>query len=157
MEEIHTNISQDMLGDKSRHRDQIDLLRSRLNLLDGKDKVLMVMHMENGNSFRQIARLLGVSEARIARRIHRLTERLIEGEYIACLRNRDRFSELQMAIAKDYFLTGLSMERIAVERHSSRYRVRQTLKEIQSLVKGKESEQGKASQCCRYAPCDTTS
>ncbi len=90
-----------MLGAKNQYRDEIDLLRGRMNLLNGKDKVLMTMYLENGNSFRQIARLTGISDTSIARRINRLTKRLLDSQYIICLRNRDKLTREQMAIAKD--------------------------------------------------------
>lgn len=119
---------------QNEYRDRIDLLRSRVNLLTGKDRLLMTMYLENSNSFRQMARLAGVNESSIARRIHRVTKRLIDGEYITCLRNRDKFSKTEMAIAKDYFLLGLSMKKIAGKRRRSYHRVRETLKKIQRLV-----------------------
>ena len=135
MKKIHTNISQKASEAKNLRRNQIDLLHSRLNLLSGKDKVLMTMYLENGNSFRQIARLLGVTETRIARKVRSLTKRLIDGQYIACLRNRNKFTIYQMTLAKDYFLTGLSMRKIADKRHRSRYHVRKTIKGIESIIK----------------------
>ena len=130
-----------MPKDKNEYRDRIDLLRSRVNLLTGKDKLLMTMYLENSNSFRQMARLAGVNETRIARRIHRVTKRLIDGEYITCLRNRNKFTKTEMAIAKDYFLLGLSMKKIAGKRRRSYYRVRETLKKIQRLVTIVDSSQ----------------
>ena len=135
MKKIHTNISQKTLEDRNRYRDEIDLLRGRLNLLDGKDKVLMTMYLENGNSFRQIARLTGISDTSIARRINGLTKRLLDSQYIICLRNRDKFTREQMIIAKDYFLTGMSMREIVIKRHWSFYHVRETLKKIQTILK----------------------
>lgn len=135
MKNIHTNISQKTLEDKNRYRDEIDLLRGRLNLLDGKDKVLITMYLENGNSFRQIARLTGISDTSVARRINRLTKRLLDSQYIICLRNRDKFTIEQMTIAKDYFLTAMSMREIAIKRHGSFYHVRETLKKIQTILK----------------------
>lgn len=135
MKKIHTNISQKTLEAKNQYRDEIDLLRGRLNLLNGKDKVLMTMYIENGNSFRQIARLTGISDTSIARRINRLTKRLLDSQYIICLRNRDKFTREQMTIAKDYFLTGLSIRKIAIKRHRSFYHVRETMKKIQSILK----------------------
>lgn len=135
MKKIHTNISQKTLGAKNQYRDEIDLLRGRLNFLSGKDKVLMTMYLENGNSFRQIARLTGISDTSIARRINRLTKRLLDNQYIICLRNRDKFTREQMNIAKDYFLTGLSIRKIAIKRHRSFYHVRETMKKIQSILK----------------------
>lgn len=134
MKRVHANISEETQRVKDRNRGRVDLLHSRLNLLSGKDKVLMTMYVENGISFRQIARLLGVSETSVARKIHRITRRLIDGPYIACLRNRDKLTRGQMVIAKDYFLMGLSMNKIAEKKHWSIYRVRQTVMKIQSLI-----------------------
>ena len=134
MKKIHVNISRTTLEAEKRRRDELDLLRSRLHLLNGKDKVLMTMYLENGSSFRQIARLASVSDTSIARRINRLTKRLTNGEYITCLRNRDKFTRDQMTIAKDYFLVGLSMNEIAVKRRWSRYHVRETIIKIKSIL-----------------------
>jgi predicted DNA-binding protein YlxM (UPF0122 family) len=94
----------------------------------------MKMHLENGNSFRQIARLVGVSETSIARRIHKTSSRLLNGKYIVCLRNRDRFSRNQMSVAKDYFLRGLSQNKIAERKRWSLYRVGQTVREIKRII-----------------------
>jgi predicted DNA-binding protein YlxM (UPF0122 family) len=134
METIHSNISEGTLKTKNEYRDRIDLLRSRVNLLTGQDKLLMTMYLENGNSFRQMARLAGVNETNIARRIHKVTKRLIDGEYITCLRNRDKLTDAELAIAKSYFLTGLSIKKIAAKKHTTYYRIRETLKKIQRIV-----------------------
>lgn len=135
MKKIHKNLPQSSVKARAEYRDRIDLLRSRVGLLTGKDKVLMTMYMENGNSFRQMARLVGVNEASIARRIHKVTKRLINGEYITCLRNRDKLDKGELDIAKDYFLAGLSIKKIAKKRDTTYYCVRETLKKIQGLIK----------------------
>ena len=134
MKRIHANISQEMLSDENEYRKRIDLLRSRANLLSGRDKLLMTMYLEKGNSFRQMARLAGVNETIIARRIRKVTNRLMESEYIVCLRNRDKFTKTEMAIAKDHFLIGLSMKKIAIRRHLTFYRVRETLRKIRQTI-----------------------
>jgi len=134
MRKIHANISQRTFNAKNESRDRIDLLRSRLYLLTGKDKLLMTMYLEYGNSFRQISRLTGTCDTIVARRIRRLMKRLINGQYINCLRNRSHFTKAEMAIAKDYFLTGLSMKKIATKQHLTYYRVRETLKKIQRVI-----------------------
>ena len=135
MEKIHRNVSERTLQAKESCRDRIDLLRSRVSLLTGKDKLLMTMYLRNGNTFYQMAKLTGVNEATVARRIYKVTKRLMDGEYITCLRNRDKFTEEEMAVARDYFLGGKSIKKIAVKRRLSYYRVRQTLKKIQEIVK----------------------
>ena len=135
MKKIHENIPHRTLKIKKEYRDRIDLLRIRASMLTGKDKLLMTMYLSNSNSFRQMSRLAGVNEASIARRIHKVTKRLIDSEYITCLRNRDKFTRTEMAVAKDYFLLGLSQRKIAIKRNYSVYRIRKILKRIQQLVK----------------------
>jgi len=131
---IHTNIPEGISTSKNVYRDRIDLLRSRVHLLKGKDKLLMTMYLENGNTFRQMARLAGVNEASIARRIYKATKRLIDGEYVTCLRNPDKFTRAEMGVARDYFLLGLSQRRIASKRRYNVYQVRKILQRIQQLV-----------------------
>ena len=55
-------------------RGRIELLLERVGLLDGQDRVLMTMYLENGNSCRQLAKLAGVNEANIGRRIQKLRQ-----------------------------------------------------------------------------------
>jgi predicted DNA-binding protein YlxM (UPF0122 family) len=135
MKTIYSNISQKNLDNKKKNRAQIDLLRSRIYLLDKDDRLLMTVYLENGNNTRQISRLTGLSRTSIARRINILTTRLLDGGFIACLRNRRKFNKHQMAIARDYFLTGLSIKKIALKRHRSRYFVTETIKKIKSILK----------------------
>ena len=135
MKTIHFNISQKNLDDKIKNRAHIDLLRSRIYLLDKDDRLLMTVYLENGNNTRQISRLTGLSRKSIARRINILTTRLLVGGFITCLRNRRKFNKHQMAIAKDYFLTGLSIKKITLKRRRSRYRVTETIKKIKSILK----------------------
>ena len=134
MKRIHENIAERTINVKDLHRGRIELLASRLNLLSGTDKLLMTMYIQHGNSIRQIARIRGVSEASIARRIRAISKRLADGPYIDCLRCRDKLTGLQLAIAKDYYLMGLSIKRIAAKRRWSYYRVRDTIIEIKSIV-----------------------
>lgn len=134
MKKIHEYIPEDNAEAERGYRERIDLLRSRVELLTGEDRMLMTMYIKNGNSFRQMARLAGVNEARIARRIHKVTERLMNGGYIACLRKRERFSKVELDIAKDYFIAGLSIKKIARRRDRTYYCVRKTLKKIQGVI-----------------------
>jgi len=142
MKRIHENIAQQINNNSRGHRGGIEVLRSRLNLLSGTDKLLMTMYIEHGNSIRQIARIRGVSESSVARRIRAITKRLTDGPYIDCLRNRDRLTCRQLAIAKDYYLMGLSMRQIAAKRRRSYYHVRDILIEIRSIVTAPERRTG---------------
>ena len=134
MKQIHTKISQETLNARGEQRGRIELLRGRLDLLTGTDKVLMTMYIENGNSFRQIARLTRINESKISRRVLRLARRLIDGKYVACLRSRDKLTTEQMKIARDYFLKGLSINKIARRRRRSYYHIRKSLKRIRQVI-----------------------
>ncbi|MCP4262864.1 MAG: hypothetical protein GY774_35945 [Planctomycetes bacterium] len=134
MKTIHENVSEKNLGGTKNNRAQIELLRNRLDLLDGKDKFLMTLYLENGYSIFQISKLINQCDTSVARRINRLTKKLLEGRYITCLQNSDKFNRHQMAIAKDYFLTGLSIREITKKRHRTVYHVRETILKIQSIL-----------------------
>lgn len=136
MKRIHSNTAESTSVANSSYRDRIDLLRSRIGLLAGKDKLLLTMHLENGNSFRQIARLVGVNEASIGRRIRKIMRRLIDGEYITCLRNREKFTEAELAIARDYFLQGESIRKIAEKQELTYYAVRKSIGRIKKVLAG---------------------
>ena len=117
------------------YADCIDLLRARSVILSHRDRSLMQMYLEGGYSFGRIARLAGVNEAAIARRIHKLIHRLLDSEYITCLRHRSRFSSLERTLAKDYFIEGLSQRKIAQKRDISVYQVRKSLRKVQKFVR----------------------
>ena len=134
MRSIRKTVSGRTPAGRSRHPRAVYALQKRVNLLTGKDKVLMRMYLENGASFRQISGLTGISEQAIARRIQKLARRLAEGQYIDCLRHRDKLTARELNIAKDYFLKGLSMRSIAAKYDSSYYRVRKAIGKIQYLL-----------------------
>jgi len=140
MNKINEDITEEELKVRVKYRDSIDLLRSRLSILSGEDKLMMTMYWENDNTLRQISTLAGVSRLCIARRIDKITKRLMEGKYIICLRNRDKFTRRQMAIAKEYYLLGLSIKKIVGKRGWSYYRVRQILQRIKLVLELVSSE-----------------
>ena len=144
MKRTCADIQQRASNAENEYRGRTDLLRSRLYLLSGKDRLLMTMYLEYGNSFRQIARLTGTCDTLIARRIHKLTEKLTNGPYIRCLRNRSQFTRTEMAIAKDYFLSGLSLRKIAAKQQMSLYRVRQILKKVRQVTSTTELDRRRA-------------
>ncbi len=114
--------------------DHMEMLRARADILSGTDGALMKMYLEGTSTYSQMARLMGVNEATVARRIRKITKRLLDGEYITCLRNRKKLDQLEQRIAKDHFLDGLSQRKIAMKRRVSIYHVRMGLKRIQKIV-----------------------
>jgi predicted DNA-binding protein YlxM (UPF0122 family) len=114
--------------------DRVDVLRSRVQLLTGKDRLLMQMYLNNANTFSQMARLAGINEASVSRRIHKLVRRLLDGQFITCLRSRGKLTNEQIEIARDYFVKGVPMRKIADRHGTSYYIVRKTMKKIQRLT-----------------------
>ncbi|MGB7582462.1 MAG: hypothetical protein WBL85_08460 [Sedimentisphaerales bacterium] len=114
--------------------DRIDLLRCRAGLLTGRDGALMQMYLNGSGTLSQMARLAGVNEVNVARRIHKLVRRLLDGQYITCLHNRDKFSNEQIEMARDYFVDGLPMKEIADRHEITYYQVRKTMRQIQRLT-----------------------
>jgi predicted DNA-binding protein YlxM (UPF0122 family) len=127
-------IYQTFYANDQESREIKDLLRNRIKLLDGKDKLLMTMYLEKGNSFRQIAVLAGIDERNISRRIRKLTKRLIEGEFITCVQNSDKFTANELAVAKRYFLTGMSIRKISEKQRITNYHVRKILRKIRQVI-----------------------
>ncbi len=115
-------------------RETMELLRSRIDLLTGTDRTLVMMYLENGNSVRQIAELAGLQTSTVARRIHRIVERLHDETFLLCLKQRDCFSEIELAIVKDYFVLGLSARRISSNRNVSYYRARAAIRKARQLA-----------------------
>jgi len=111
-----------------------DVLRNRLDLLDGNDRVLMKMYIEAGSSFRQMARLAGVNEVTVARRIRSTTRRLVNGQYLNCLRHREKLTAMELNIAKDYYLKALPMRSISARRGWSYYHTQRTICKIRRLL-----------------------
>ncbi|MBN2271727.1 MAG: hypothetical protein JXN61_13995 [Sedimentisphaerales bacterium] len=115
-------------------RKSVDMLRDKLNLLDGNDRVLMGMYLEAGSSFRQMARLAGVNEVTVARRIRSMTRRLVNGPYLNCLRHRERLTAMELKFAKDYYLKALPIRRISARRGWSYYHTQRTVDKIRRLL-----------------------
>lgn len=125
---------EDDVGAGGSFSDRAELLRNRVDFLTGHDRVLMRMYLDNGVSFSQMARLAGVNEATISRRIYKLTVRLLNGDYICCLRNRGKLSKLELGIARDLLVNGFSQRKISAKRKVSIYRVRVSVSKIRASI-----------------------
>jgi hypothetical protein len=110
-------------------RNTAELLESRLEFLDGKERVIMAMSIK-GATFRQIAALTGVHEASVARQVRKLSYRLLRGAFVECLQKRDWFTKEQLAIAKDRYLVKLPLVDIAKKRNCTLYHVRLVLSQL---------------------------
>ncbi len=127
---VDAQVSQEALLAHKERRQRIDMLSRRARLLHGRDRLLMTLYLERGSSFREIARLAGLNETTIARRVRKLTQQLLDDRYFLCMRHRDRFTCLELSIAKDYLLLDLPMTKIAEQRDLSYYQIRKTVNKI---------------------------
>jgi len=78
-----------------------ELVQGRTNMLTGEDRSLLKMYIERGASFAEMARLAGTGEQRIARRVHRIAGRLIDGRYINCVRRPGKLNTEELGVARD--------------------------------------------------------
>ncbi len=116
--------------------EEVRELQRRAEILGVADRALVLMYLENGACFSDIARIAGRNEANVARKIHKLIARLLDGKYITCLRHRAVLGKLNLAIARDRFSEGLSVRQIAARRQTTVYRVRTGLGKIRLLLDG---------------------
>lgn len=122
------------VGCENEIEDKIDVLRTRVEMLAGVDRVLMEMYLNHNASLSQMAVLAGVNETSMIRHIHKLVRRLLDDSYTSCLRSRDKLTDIQLEMAKDYFVGNLSMREIADRHNTTFYIVRKTIKQIQRIT-----------------------
>jgi len=115
-------------------RGAADALRSRAHLLAGRDRTLLEMYLEHGNSLHQIGRLMGMSPANVGRRIRRIMRRLTDDTYAICVGNHHDFSGRELLLIKDHFVCGHSKRHISRTRGVTLYRVIATLQKASEYV-----------------------
>ena len=113
--------------------DEVDLIRQRAAILKPADRALVMLYLDCGRRFAELAAIAGVSETTIARRTGRIIRRLLDGQYLPCLRHRDRLGPLGQAVARDHLIDGMPIHAIAVRRRITVYRVRKILNTIRRL------------------------
>jgi len=112
----------------------VEMLTCRADILNCRDRALVKMYLNNGLTFRQISDVVGSSESVICRRINKLTAKLIDNDYITCLRNRDKFKRIELELARDYYIEGFSQKRIAEKHGMTLYSTRKVLRKIRGII-----------------------
>jgi hypothetical protein len=120
--------------ERAQRREVAEHLWRRAQLLCERDEVLLTAYLENGQSFRRLAHLTGLRPTTIARRVHRIMERLADETYTLCRAGHDDFTRRELAVIRDYFVRGLSMTRVSAQNNVSYYGVRVTVQKARAYV-----------------------
>jgi len=116
MLEIKSNTTSDYDHRKAWLR-TMEQLQMRLALLKKEDRLLPRLYFYKGLSYRDLSQLFGLEERTVARRIKQITDRLMSDKYITVLRHKSQFSEIELEVAYDRYLLGLSYRKIS-DRHN---------------------------------------
>ena len=114
---------------------QVELLEMRVELLEGRERVLLDLYVNHNVTCGQLARLSGESERNLSRLVKRLIPRLLGDEYITIVRNRERFGEIELAVAYDHFLLGLSYRAIREKRKRTVNSIKKIIKRLNLWLK----------------------
>ena len=117
-----------------RYREHINLLVSRSHQLSKIDRVVIRLYFVDSYSVDQIAVVAGISPEQMSRRFKRLLKRIKSYEFIGYLRVHIKLKGIKRRIGRDYFIRGISMQRISIDTGCSLYRVRQIIAGIKKMV-----------------------
>jgi predicted DNA-binding protein YlxM (UPF0122 family) len=129
----YKQLAKDKQKDVQRFRDRAEILRNRALLLDEPHRTLIISYLDNENSFRQIAKLTGVNEATISRKIKKIINRLEKNTHLVTGSNIKNLSDKQRRIAKDFFLKGISVRRLSRKYRMSYYKVKNIIHTVESI------------------------
>lgn len=94
----------------------------------------MKMFWRQNCSPEQIARIERVSPSAMRRRIKRLTQRILDGRYVCFIRQRERFSLEQMAMAYDIYILGMGYRGLARKYGLEVWQARKTVNQFQDWL-----------------------
>jgi DNA-directed RNA polymerase specialized sigma subunit len=114
-------------------RNAVESLCEKAEHLAEPDRTLVRMYLNHENSFRQMAQLLGVSEATVARRVKKIISRISNRHIEDVLAQSCTLSRRQKKIARDYFLRGLNVKKIAHKYKMTYYNTRRTINLLRKL------------------------
>ena len=117
---------------------EMELLRLRVDLLDGQERLLVDMYLNQNASYYRLAALTGMGEKYVARRVQSLLRCLQSEEYLSIVRHQRLFEPRTLEVAYDYFLLGMSVRAISRKRNMSRYRVSKKIRRLQNWLEGRQ-------------------
>lgn len=140
MRRLRTQLAELDLYEARTLRDAADQLRPLADLLVGDDRTLLLMYIQAGCSFQQLARLAGRNRSSVGRRVRRIIRRLSDPTYTLCLDDRWGFSDLERAVVRDHFVRGRSLKRICRDLGLCYYRARVIVEKARQVARKHTTE-----------------
>ena len=112
-------------------------LRLRVDLLEGNERTLLELYLEHNASYYRLAKLMGLSERYVSRKLQRLLRRLESEEYVSIVRHQRLFGPKTLEVAYDRYLLGMSVRSISKKRKLSRYMVSKKIRWLEEWLKKK--------------------
>ena len=119
------------------HRERIERILSRAELLDEPERALIKMYLENNNSFRQISLLTGLNQSTVSRRIKRILSRLDDSGIETAIHSRKILTKKQKKVASEFFVRGLTAKEISRKYKMTYYNVLKTINVVRNLTSHK--------------------
>jgi predicted DNA-binding protein YlxM (UPF0122 family) len=113
-------------------------LKRQADLLTGLDRTLLMMYIQAGCSFQQLARLTGRNRSSVGRRIRKIIRRLSDRTYLRCQEKSEDFTDVEMAVIRDHFIHGLSLQRICGNHNLCYYRARVIIEKARRIARREE-------------------
>jgi DNA invertase Pin-like site-specific DNA recombinase len=104
----------------------------RIDILSEKQKAIVRLFM-NSHSYSYIAKIAGVNEVTVARRLQKIARYISSDNFFVALSENKNLPAEKMEILKDYFVSGLAIKTIATNRNLSFYRVRKIIRQMRNL------------------------
>lgn len=112
--------------------DIFEAFTTRVEILSA-EQVTLVRFFRNTPNYRVIAKMAGVNEATIARRLKKIARHICRDNFPAALSKNSNLTPEEMEILKDHFVNGLSIRTIAKNKNLSFYSVRKTIRQMRNL------------------------
>ena len=97
------------------------------------EQITLVRFFQNTPIYRVIAKMAGVNEATIARRLKKIARRISSDDFTAALSLKDDVPPEKIKIIRNHFVNGMSARAIAKNTGLSYYKINIIIREMRNL------------------------
>ncbi len=112
--------------------DVFELHTARVEMLNN-EQITLVKIFQNRPSFRAIAKMAGVNEATIARRLKKIARFISSESFSAALSRKYNVPQEKMNVIAKHFINGLSIRAITQNTGLSVYKIRKIISQMRIL------------------------